>query len=450
MEGTCCAQDGCRLHDFLPFLCPRCQRSFCLDHRSRFVHTCVPDEVKVANGEESDRSSVKQMMADVESRHDDLVGAGSSSSSHGFAIKSSAPQAGPSTGQQATSRRLAEVKGKDSALARQTACMLVRRRARGPADLLAEHRLHLTVYAQGQGQGHGEPLDYLYCARYAALGEVLRDWAPALIPRLPDSGDLGSGDLALTLCTADSPDWRAWDRSAAVGGLVGDCEDVFVGALPTTEVVAAQRALLAATTPSQLTKGCLAWYHRSAPEEVPSPRALVRVVAVHLDDFPNVYYTISRIRDHPQHPLHLIGSGDRSAVDFNGERQTDGNRLIACSHTLSHNVSPSPAAPVPVSAAAPPSPSPSVSGARAEAEAALLVGPGPPFALTVQFKKTAFALTCHPDTPLLALKQAVAVRCGLPSAAAVKLIHKGSTLKADRSTLRDCRLGPQARVLVMG
>jgi hypothetical protein len=42
MEGMKCCQRGCSVHDFLPFHCPKCDKTYCLEHRSRFVHDCVP------------------------------------------------------------------------------------------------------------------------------------------------------------------------------------------------------------------------------------------------------------------------------------------------------------------------------------------------------------------------------------------------------------------------
>jgi hypothetical protein len=44
MEGTKCCHHGCSVYDYLPFHCPKCERTYCLEHRSRFVHDCIPSE----------------------------------------------------------------------------------------------------------------------------------------------------------------------------------------------------------------------------------------------------------------------------------------------------------------------------------------------------------------------------------------------------------------------
>lgn len=41
MEGTCCEETGCLVRDFLPFNCSLCEKCYCLEHRSRFHHSCV-------------------------------------------------------------------------------------------------------------------------------------------------------------------------------------------------------------------------------------------------------------------------------------------------------------------------------------------------------------------------------------------------------------------------
>lgn len=46
MEGKKCDYPTCGLHDFLPFECEYCHGNYCLEHRSRFIHSCSIIEQK--------------------------------------------------------------------------------------------------------------------------------------------------------------------------------------------------------------------------------------------------------------------------------------------------------------------------------------------------------------------------------------------------------------------
>lgn len=85
MEGTLCAHPQCRVHDYLPFRCPRCEGVFCLEHRSRFSHPCHhhskaedADHTLVSPADLSHLPSAKAMLAAVETRFDHKADASAS------------------------------------------------------------------------------------------------------------------------------------------------------------------------------------------------------------------------------------------------------------------------------------------------------------------------------------------------------------------------------------
>ena len=45
--GRRCSMDGCRQHDYLPFICDACDMVHCSEHRSVFAHECKGDLSKI-------------------------------------------------------------------------------------------------------------------------------------------------------------------------------------------------------------------------------------------------------------------------------------------------------------------------------------------------------------------------------------------------------------------
>ena len=39
--GCQCEYDDCHIHDYLPFLCDKCNKYFCFDHKDYINHKCV-------------------------------------------------------------------------------------------------------------------------------------------------------------------------------------------------------------------------------------------------------------------------------------------------------------------------------------------------------------------------------------------------------------------------
>ena len=83
-------------------------------------------------------------------------------------------------------------------------------------------------------------------------------------------------------------------------------------------------------------KGDLAWYHRVSKDDLEKlasitrvelekqlPMVLVRIVGVHHDDYPNIYYTIQQAE-----PLQTTDVAGAAEVGFVHEKQTDNYHLL--------------------------------------------------------------------------------------------------------------------------
>eukprot|EP01039_Chlorochromonas_danica_P004713 gene4714-5161_t len=469
MDGTLCSEPLCHVHDFLPFFCPRCHKAFCLAHRSRFSHTCQPDQLlsdedsSSANNDEgklgpsTEIPSVKKMMEDVEKRFSDQP---ASSDRQHFPIKASLNTASSlaAVNTQKKLNTLEEVNQKkgirpqESSISRQTQRMLFKRRARGKESIAVDQRLYLALF---DFRHPTTPLDYIYTASYAALGEVLRDLQPALLPRVG-----GKEGQVLAIATADSS-WQEFDRSAPISSLLSSFEEVLVSVVSIEEVLEAQQKLRS----SKLSKGALAWYFRlSGPPPVPLPTSveearllqlplyLVRIVAVHLDDLPNLYYTIQRVEG---------GLGGESS-DFSGERQTDGSRLFPYQPPPSTSSFSSPDAVGQAervceknheSDTCDTMNSAGLAG-RVDREEQLLrqlrEGSGPQWSLELRYKKNPpLSVIACALQPVALLRELAVLHFGL-ALKDTKLIYKGSTLKIPTATLQSCRLGDGAKIMVLG
>lgn len=444
-----------------------------MTHRSRFSHTCEPDqflsdeESSAADCDEGKLSpsneipSVKKMMEDVEKRFSDQP---VSSDRQHFPIKAS-PNTAYSLSAVNTQKKLntleevSQKKGirpQESSISRQTQRMLFKRRARGKESIATDQRLYLALFDFRQPT---TPLDYIYTASYAALGEVLRDLQQTLLPRVG-----GKEGQVLAIATADSS-WQEFDRSAPISSLLCNFEEVLVSAISIDEVIEAQQKLRS----SKLLKGALAWYFRlSGPPPVPLPTSveearllklplyLVKIVAVHLDDLPNLYYTIQRVED-------AIG-GESS--DFSGERQTDASRLFPYQPPSSSSSSSSSFSSSDVvvqtervceknheSNTSDTANSAGLVGSVGREEQLLRQlseGSGPQWSLELRYKKKPplLVIACALQ-PVALLRELAALHFGLVLKE-TKLIYKGSTLKIPTATLQSCRLVDGAKIMILG
>ena len=175
--------------------------------------------------------------------------------------------------------------------------------------------------SSGAGGGPQPQSVNFFFKKSLPLGDVLYQTGQAF-PQLCYGTAVAPEGKALAMSSTDTPDWRSWDRSLTMDKLLANFEDVSVTVVSVDEAVAAQRdleelklrvqqaadqaaaeelALVEAEATARLakegeedvlkhplTKGEQVHYFSKGVEGVET----VSVVGVHLDDFPNVYYTV--------------------------------------------------------------------------------------------------------------------------------------------------------------
>lgn len=325
-EGTKCDELSCGVVDLLPFHCPQCDGCFCLAHRSRFSHSCMASQVSNPNTTNTTTSTFdyKKKIESVTSRFDNEVPGLGDSKSH-FSIKSSQ---GPvvSASEERVAKKVEKLSSlestskRSSTVARKTKEILISKNAKGNASIAGKDRFFFVAQCPAT-----DTELHLFFSVTSTLGEVLNQIANA--HPLSAFGTMGRpSDKTLRLFTPDTPDWRDWDVTVRLPQALTSFETVSIVSVDTSEAVQAQtdlvnRANQPATTTvtsadadvsvikdEESTKqhsfevGSLAVYKTSS-----GALETVRIIGVHHDDFPNVYYTIRQ------------PSGN--------ERQTDSNRL---------------------------------------------------------------------------------------------------------------------------
>jgi hypothetical protein len=420
------------------------------------------------------------------------------------------------------SSRSAEVQQR----AERTQQLLIKRRAMGNLSIPEEDRVYLTIHfvAPHPLEASSETifpdveadplcLQYVFFPRNKSLGETLQQLKDTHFSMIRStfrlSGNWGVADrVALALYTLDSPDWRLWDRDIQLGHLCRNFEETWVTVVMIEDVIASQKELsaplpisellhhghhhpspspaAAAAAPAavptasapipQIAKGDVAWYHRGSngiplvtlqdAERNSIPVILVKVIGVHHDDFPNVYYTIAPINP-PTIQRHGASEEDCERLTFHAEKQTDSNRVIAAPERR-------PAA-APAAAAAPPS-NPRDSERQkqelvlqkqrllqlfaSKAQTSGLWGTDA-FTITVSYAGNDEAgVTIAPRVTvgelrefarcIIALAKLGTANPALARAADVKLIAKGVQLKQDHQLVRDTKLAPGGKLVIMG
>lgn len=341
-------------------------------------------------------------------------------------------------------------------------------------------------------------LQYVYFNRHLSLGDCLhrikQTYFASLLQRLIFSvAHPRSEHFALVAYTVDASDWRSWDRSASLETVLSSGEDIYVGPVA-VDLVLNQASSASSSSSSSaapikrktytpapaIVKGGLAWYHKhnNTHSETPSEGpplsleeaqdrnilcTLVRVVGVHLDDFPNIYYTIA-----PHQPLTYSQSAasaeDMQRLRFHDEKQTDNAHLFACTESKP--------------AAASTASSSSTFAATSEKRRALeeeiqaiqdayrsgssAVAAGPGFHVTLSFAGKDFpqvylAANCLVrDLRYLATLYLQHYQLGTDQGShdtkkrEVRLLAKGVLLKQDAARLKDIGAGKLAKVVILG
>lgn len=400
----------------------------------------------------------------------------------------------------------------------------------GNLSVPEEDRVYLTIHFVGPHPSEAtsdaifpdvdaDPLclQYVFFPRNKSLGETLQQLKDTHFSMIRStfrlSGNWAVADrVALGLYTLDSPDWRLWDRDIQLGHLCRNFEEAWVTVVMIEDVIASQKelstppslsefhhhghhhstastAVPVASTPApaattttpvpapQIAKGDVAWYHRGSngiplvtlqdAERNIIPVILVKVMGVHHDDFPHIYYTIAPLNP-PTIQRHGASEEDCERLIFHTEKQTDSNRVIAAPDLR-------PAA-APAAAAAAPSTNPRDSERQkqelvlqkkrllqlfaSKAQSSGLWGTDA-FTITVSYAGNDEAgVTIAPRVTvgelreyarcIIALAKLGTANPALARTADVKLIAKGVQLKQDHQLVRDTKLGPGGKLVIMG
>jgi Ubiquitin family len=450
--GSRCCQPGCNCgNEFLPFKCPACEMLFCSDHRSRFVHepcksaittSVIDPSTGCVTDSASQAAEAKQMISNVIDRHSTLLTTGAKCH-YGYHIKSSPIPAGiiASEGFSTKLAQLRDIGMKTSNIKTRKICdktreILLKSKSSGNCDIDADERIYLSIafrpICTEESSNTHQTADvtndriHVFFKKTSTLGEVLHQIAKKYTnfcfgcPVVPDGWSLG-------ISTSDTPNWQDWDRSAPVGTLLLDFEEIIVSPVPTIDVVAAQKVHennrqhpvvessskvepceVKCSEGRSFRKGETARYLRSTKSQEDDgvdgkklsdeDYELVRVVDVHMDDFPNVYYTVQ---------FHASGC----------ERQTDSAHLAE--HTAIVNV---------------------IAKCAGTSLQLQIVHAGKNFDLSDRIGD---------DNTISELKAAVASLTDVP-ADGQKLIYKGTVLKNDTQKLKDTKISRGAKITVIG
>ena len=345
MEGTKCAHIGCNCHDFLPFSCPLCVQSFCLEHRSRFSHNpcavtnlTLPAESFSAEVTAAAAKEAQDLIKSVESRFDNI--SDPSITTHSINVRTAEIPDGLIQNDKsvATLDKLRDIENKSSSstqrkISCKTRMILIKSKSIGNSSIPAGDRIYFSgrfvaVSNKGKsGDSVNDQVNFFY-KRSMTLGEMLHQLGMTF-PQLSYGCAVAPTGVSLVLSTDDTPDWKQWDRSKPLEILLESFEEVLIDIASTTDVVAAQKileqkriedyenALIAAETAIQaaklaanvgnddelvtypLTVGEVVEYYPSSGSSSSRDSVggatgmeLVTIVGVHQDDFPNYYYTV--------------------------------------------------------------------------------------------------------------------------------------------------------------
>lgn len=306
MEGSLCSESGCSCRDFLPFECSLCENVYCLEHRSRFSHTCSG---LVAEYERktslSPLPSVKEMMVNVDNRFSNQK---TSSGREHIQIKTSADSlqgvdqkiVKKVTALDTVAERTANSKQRKISLKAKE--MLIKSKATGNDSIAGKDRMYLSVHFTESLEEEDHKVTYLFFSHHKPLGEIMQHlWQQhqSTVEQMASFQQNASlqarrrEDLTLALCTSDTPDWRQWDRNTPIKDCLSNFEDVAVFAVPIQDVLENQDELayvklhgprvcaeqtsssaneaeeseedLPPVKPVLYVKQQLAWYHKVSP-----------------------------------------------------------------------------------------------------------------------------------------------------------------------------------------
>lgn len=356
--GLKCSFSGCNVRDYLPFKCSLCLNSYCMEHRSRFVHVCSLNDKYDKFIDDDDNNAkissydVKAMLNDVENRFEvsgiHNLAQGSSKEHYNIRDDSAALSSLNHRTSESIDRleRLSKT-AKDSRqqeLSQKTRIHLLKTHAQGDPDIAYDQRLYLQVKLPNNPSCRDLIVfNDSSCSISTFLHHLARSFPISVFTSEYSSYD----NQALVLFSDDTPDWTRWDRSLILGSTFKNFEVIYVTTESIDEIVsiaaniergksetnvsqsesvkgAERDDLVSLNSPvelnikRQLDVGELVLYTPSNCQR----RVISSVVAAHLDDFPNVYYTITtQSLSLPNTPKILN--------EVITEKQTDSSRLMS-------------------------------------------------------------------------------------------------------------------------
>lgn len=411
MEGTKCSQPHCSVHDFLPFFCPKCEKMYCLDHRSRFSHDCINDSAsqETQKGDEKVRGSnfsVKGMFQSLTERFKSDSPSPITHSQH--AVHSSKPSSHGQDGRFNSSlQRLEQLSNsseneKTKKISSKTREMLIKSRATGNDNCSVEDRIYLMIHFEPlilessllseesttqleevvtSVKASTNSIKYLFFSRFASLGEMLyqlkQQFADLIVfvAKRLESSLSRIEDIGVSVQTTDTPDWRQWNslKNSPLHEVFSSFEEIWIKIVPLSQLLTLQLNPIlnlqfqptAATKPlrqsselkstasvaspvrtdsidsslkKEFKRGDRVWYYKDINAQDGAPAVfssfleayehrdsillqLAEIVAIHHDDFPNIYYTINLL------PATSVSTTSASS-SLSGEKQTDNRHLL--------------------------------------------------------------------------------------------------------------------------
>jgi hypothetical protein len=180
----------------------------------------------------------------------------------------------------------------------------------------------------------------------------------------------------------------------------------------------------------------------------------VNVTAVHLDDFPNVYYTVKMKK-----PLQRTAVAGSLALQFQQEKQTDHTHLLPLTEPANASTgTASAASPTASSAAGQASKAGNAAADRAEQAAAAryaaldlqqtLSAMGIAIPIKVGFSNRDYNMTIGSECSVAQLKSLISAITDV-SVPDMKLIVKGTVLKSNSQLIKDTKIANNTKVVVM-
>ena len=227
-------------------------------------------------------------------------------------------------------------------------------------------------------------------------------------------------------------------------------------------------APLAIAKTATYTKGQQAWYHRIPKADLEQmhmtsvpilekqlPMVLVRIVGVHHDDFPNIYYTIQQAE-----PLQTTDVAGAAEVGFVHEKQTDNYHLFPFARSLAEATASGAGASAGVgggkvidgtAAAASAKSSSPASSARAVMDMMdAMAAQGRPLTIRASHgKHDGGSITIGDGCTVGQLKALLGAIFNIP-VPSLKVICRGSTLSVDQLLIRDSKIVNGSKLVVMG